>query len=145
MVWIQPHLSALKAFSKVVGSCFGFVLDPDYKAHIDEFKDVWQSLVDADSSFSFFYKVHVLVCHVPEFIARQRSPLGPYSAQAGESLHSSWMSCWKRYKNLPRYDDGEKLLMALIDFNHRHLSLIDSDAMETDTSHPESDIEMDTT
>ena len=142
MVWVQPHLRALKVFSKVVSSCFGFVLDPDYRAHIDEFKDVWQSLVEADSRFSFFYKIHVLVCHVAEFVERH-GPLGPFSEQAGESLHSSWLACWKRYKNLPGYDDGQRLLMALIDYNHRHLSLIDP-AEDMDISYPDSDEDMDT-
>ena len=125
ITWIQPHLRPLSVLRKVVDSCFGFVLDPDYEMHIMEFKAAWEALVLFDpENFTFHYKVHVLTCHVPEFVKRH-GPLGPYSEQAGESLHSRWASHFKRFKNLPNKSFGERMLMALVDFNYQHLSLID--------------------
>ena len=92
--------------------------------YIAEFKDAWKDLVDAyPDDFKFFYKVHVLVCHVPEFV-RRHGPLGPYSEQAGESLHSRWDLDWTRYKYLPMTPE-ERLLNAVVDFEYRHLSLLD--------------------
>ena len=133
--WIQPHLRSLQKLRKVVYSCFGFVLDPDYRAHIGEFKDAWQALVEEyPDMFKFHYKVHILCCHVAEF-ANRRGPLGPYSEQAGESLHGRWGSHWKiRYKNLPQFTPEERLREAVVDFNYRHLALMTN---LSETSEPE--------
>ena len=137
MFWIQPHLRTLQVLRKVVDACFGFVLDPNYAAYIAEFKNAWQALVDAyPHQFKFHYKIHILVCHVEEFIKR-RGPLGPYSEQSGESLHGRWGTHWPRYKNLPRMTPEERLLNALVDFEYRHLSLLNDSSNSSQADEPE--------
>ena len=122
---MQPFLRVLQEFRKVVDSCFGFTLDKNYASYIKEFKNAWRSLIAAyPHQFRWNYKIHVLCCHVPEFVKR-RGPLGPYSEQSGESLHSSWTSTWKRYKHQPKTTPEERLLNAVVDFEHRHLALLD--------------------
>ena len=38
------YVPALRAFGRVVRSCFGLSLDPSYKAHIAHFKKVYLNL-----------------------------------------------------------------------------------------------------
>ena len=126
---VQPHLHFLRAFSKVVSSCFGFHLEPDYAEKIDLAREAFDSLVTATAGLMpakrqvrYFYKFHVVAFHVAEFVD-VFGPLGPYSEQAGETVHSWWTSLWKNYRSLPG-TDAERLLWCLVEWNFRRFALI---------------------
>ena len=123
---------------KVVSSCFGFVLDPNFGAYIAEFKTAWKVLVDAyPDQFQFHYKIHILVCHVEVFVNRH-GPLGPFSEQSGESVHCNWGSHWRdRYKNLPQFTPEERLVRAVVDLNHRRMSLLKDPSDSSQATEPE--------
>ena len=124
-----PHLHFLRAFSKVVHSCFGFLLEPDYAEKIALAKEAFDLLCSATAKrvkkklrVHYFYKVHVLIFHVGDFVEKF-GPLGPFSEQAGETVHSWWTKLWISYRSLP-LTPGERLLRALVEWNFRRLSLI---------------------
>ena len=126
---VQPHLHFLRAFSKVVSSCFGFNLEPDYGEKIDLAKEAFNSLVKATAGLMprrrqvrYFYKVHVALLHVKDFV-KDFGPLGPYSEQAGETAHSWWSKLWVNYRSLPM-TQADRLFWCLVEWNFRRLSLI---------------------
>ena len=138
MFWIQPHLRTLQVLRKVVSSCFGFDLHPNFGAYIAEFKTAWKVLVDEyPDQFNFHYKIHILVCHVEVFVNRH-GPLGPFSEQSGESVHCNWGSHWRdRYKNLPQFTPEERLVRAVVDLNHRRMSLLKDPSDSSQATEPE--------
>ena len=130
------------AFCKVVKSCFGFHLEPDYRETIDLAKEAFDSLVSVTAirmptkrRVRYFYKIHVLVYHVCDFIDIF-GPLGPYSEQAGETVHSWWKKLWVSYRSLPM-TQGERLKAALVEWNWRRISLILGDEDDDDSEDDE--------
>ena len=128
-VTVQPHLNFLRSFSKVVSSCFGFHLEPDYEDKINLAKEAFDSLVEATAGLMparrqvrYFYKFHVVAFHVKEFVD-EFGFLGPYSEQAGETVHSWWTKLWVHYRSLPT-TPAERLLSCLVEWNFRRLVLI---------------------
>ena len=67
---IPPHLSvfldALKCFRDVVESCFGFVLDPNFKQALERFRAQMKFLKDQFKVF-MTNKMHIICIHVEEF------------------------------------------------------------------------------
>ena len=127
---IKPHLHFLRAFSKVVHGCFGFHLEPDYADKIKLAKEAYDSLVEATAGLEpserkvrYFYKMHVVAFHVKDFV-EEFGALGPYSEQAGETVHSWWTTLWKNYRSLPKKTHAERLLSCLVEWNFRRLALI---------------------
>ena len=125
---IQPHLHFLRAFSKVVSSCFGFQLQPDYAEKFRLAREAFDSLVKATAELPgkrrvrYFYKVHVLLFHVEDFVD-EFGALGPFSEQAGETVHSAWMKLWKHYRALPM-SPARRLFLCLVEWNFRRLMMI---------------------
>jgi hypothetical protein len=86
----QAHgmfLDALRAFDRVVGSCYGFVLSPSFSESISEFREIFLQL-----GMRVTPKIHIIVAHVVPFIEQtsiandgKRSGLSVYSEQAFES------------------------------------------------------------
>ena len=112
LVTVQP-LAALLALDAVSSRCFGNVLADDWQESIDGFED---SFVKLDRAWT--PKVHALVFHVPEFIQARNRALGPYSEQAGESLHHIWKKDVKeRFSKLGKSKVPDPQLHALVWFN----------------------------
>ena len=59
---ILMYVHALRCLRRVVDSCFGMTLDPEYEAHIAQFADIY-----LDLGISVTPKIHILIKHVPEF------------------------------------------------------------------------------
>ena len=91
---------------KVVISCFGMKLDPEYQSHISNFKDMYIDL--------------------GIFINKHNHSLGLYSEQAIESVHYDFnKKCWenKRYKRHLRHPEYVKNLMrAVISYSSKNIS-----------------------
>ena len=121
----QSLINTLRVFGKVVHSCFGMQLREGWKASIREFQDSWEQLIldYADTEFHedepkimFTEKVHVVVFHVQQFCERYGA-LGPWSTQAGESLHSRLKKHAANYDNAPKHLVDDRDLWAIADFN----------------------------
>lgn len=128
---IQPHLHFLRAFAKVVSSCFGFKLLPDYAEKFRLAREAFDFLVSATAEMPgkrrvrYFYKVHVLLMHVEDFVD-EFGPLGPFSEQAGETLHSEWLKVWVRHRALP-FPPERRLFLALVEWNFaRYMRILNS-------------------
>ena len=74
---LLKFVAALEKFEIVRTSCFGQVLDPNFKTHIANFKKAYEKL-----GVPMTNKVHVLVAHVPQFCDRTGKSLGFFSEQA---------------------------------------------------------------
>ena len=73
---VKIILLAMEEFQKVRKACFGIYLDLAYVTHIQEFAYHYCCLVnmlkDIDSlTFNVTLKVHILFCHVTQFLERQ--------------------------------------------------------------------------
>ena len=116
---VQPYADALAALDAVSSKCFSNILADDWQESIKRFEDSFEKLDRAWTP-----KVHALVFHVPEFInAREpKRALGPYSEQAGESLHHVWKDyVQKRFSKLPKGKFPDPKLHALARFNAENI------------------------
>ena len=122
---VQSLLNTLRVFGKVVHSCFGMQLREGWEANIKEFHKSWEQLIQDYAETVFFEdepkimyteKVHILIFHVPEF-CRKYGALGPWSTQAGESLHSRLKQHCANYQNAPKNIVEDRDLWAIADWN----------------------------
>ena len=74
---LWKYIVALDKFNEVRKSCFGQVLNPNYKQKIEDFKKAYEKL-----NIPMTNKVHVLVVHVPEYCDKKKQALGVDSEQA---------------------------------------------------------------
>jgi len=111
------YVNAFSCFNEVVHSCFGSVLRSNYIELIRKFRDSYLSLGISTTS-----KVHTIFHHVEDFCGKRQEPLGPFSEQALESLHSDFVPTWQKYKvppNHPLY--SQRLLRSVCEYNASHL------------------------
>lgn len=117
----HEYVDAFRKLDKVVTSCFGRNLDPNYEKYISEFR----------ASFLFLGipitpKLHIIFEHISQFMKLMKDlgwyprGLGWYSEQAMESVHKDFMKIWQGSKyNIsplnPKYD--QNLLRAVCHFN----------------------------
>ena len=114
---VKPYVDVLRCMDKISSSCFGNQLDPEYKSHIEEFRQLWTA-----TGKKFFPLAHALVFHVPQFCEERDMALGPFSAQAGESLHHAFKVQWEtRWQKLPRSTASDPLLRAVVGFSSENL------------------------
>jgi len=108
-----------QSLNQVRLACFGKELDPNFKEIVEKFR---QNLSDLEIyGVNFTPKLHELCFHVPEWCEEANSGLGPFSEQAGESIHKVFYSFWQNYKNLPNKTQTERLLTAIVNFNGQNL------------------------
>ena len=114
---VKPYGDVLRCMDKISSSCFGNQLDPNYKSHIEEFRQLWTA-----TGKKFFPLAHALVFHVPQFCDERDMALGPFSAQAGESLHHAFKEQWDhRWAKLPTSTVSDPLLRAVVGFSSENL------------------------
>ena len=84
IVEAMPYIVVLKAFDKVVHSCFGVTLVEGYKENITMFSKLYREL-----GITVTPKVHMVEQHITDFMALkgEAAGLGFYSEQAMESVH----------------------------------------------------------
>ena len=115
---LKKFAVALDRFSAVKSACFGMKLYPDWEEKIDRFAVAFRQLKIPESP-----KAHVLIQHVPQFIKATGMPLGPFSEQASESVHSDFKdTAWKRYKVGEEKDSyPQRLLSSVINYIYKRL------------------------
>ena len=113
-----PYVEAFRALDRVVHSCFGMDLDPNYNLCVQKFIDSCLAL-----DINITPKLHAIFHHVPEFCAKFEKGLGLFSEQSFESLHHNFEQTWNNYKmnNLRHPSYGERLLRAISVFNCRYI------------------------
>lgn len=115
---VSGFVETFKAFNKVVDSCYGKELLPDYKVQIFEFKQCYKKL-----KIGVTPKVHAVFHHIAEFCDVVQMGLSPWSEQTAESLHSDFSKVWNNFKvrNTDHPEYGQRLLKAIVTYNSQHL------------------------
>ena len=114
---IKPFTDVLRCMDAISHACFGNVLDDDYKVHLEEFERLWKA-----TGINWFPLAHALRFHVPQFCDRRDLPLGPFSEQAGESLHHVLKDDWDaRWKKLPKSSSCDPDLRAVVAFSSERI------------------------
>ena len=117
---IQKYVHLLRIFHKIVNSCFGMNLDPQYELHLRHFKDVY-----CDLGIKITPKVHILTEHVQDFCKSNSRSLGWYSEQALESTHHDFhVNTWikQSYKrNIGHPDYTRKIKDAVVSYNSKNI------------------------
>ena len=63
-----PFIQAMRAFNRVVSTCFGATLSPDYKAAINEFKRVYWTLgISTTPKVMFIFLIFFFVTDLTRF------------------------------------------------------------------------------
>lgn len=112
------YVDAFRKFYRVVNSCFGFSLNPEYQKFIEDFKNSYLAL-----EISVTPKLHAIFYHVGEFCERRQQGLGLFSEQAFESVHHDFSQVWEDFKvkNIHHPKFGERFIQAVCSYNSRHL------------------------
>jgi hypothetical protein len=92
-------------------------LDRGYSAHIHEFKQLYEA-----AGVRTTPKAHAVFEHVPHFITQTGQPLGPFSEQASESVHSDFSREWQHFKLCTDHVNyADHLLRAVVRYNSYHV------------------------
>ena len=115
---VTKFITAFRSFDVVVEACYGKDLNPDFQRRIVAFAMDYLKL-----GISVTPKVHAVFFHVAEFCLLTGKGLGPWSEQAGESVHHDFKQTWKNYKvnDVERDIYSENLLRAVAAYNSKHL------------------------
>ena len=111
-------IEAFESFNDVVTACYGKHLSLDYKDKIKKFRACYKKL-----NIDVTPKIHAVFYHIEEFCEIVKMPLGPFSEQTAESLHSDFKAIWKNYKVRDTGHDeySKRLLESVIAYNSGHL------------------------
>lgn len=115
---LMPFHACFVALRDAMDACFGYSLDPSYESKLTKFKETYQAL-----DISTTTKVHIMFCHVAEFIGKSQKPLGHFCEQVVEQCHSKFDRLFNSYRikdiNHPNYIDH--LFRAVMHFNAYHI------------------------
>ena len=122
-------VAAFKALNRVVESCFGKKLSPNYERHIFEFRHAFLAL---GVSVTPKPKTHILFRHITDFLKHVGSSgdgpvagLGVFSEQAFESVHHDFAQTLQHYSVSSSNDKfGQKLLRAVCHYNSQRISRV---------------------
>ena len=114
---LKRFADVLNLLNEVRINCFGQTLHPDYDIIIKNFEKEYRKL-----GISVTVKAHVIFTHCIEFFNETNEGLGAHSEQAGETLHSDFLTCWARYKRDENHKDFYKqFLSAIVAYNSSHI------------------------
>ena len=123
---LLPLVETLRAFDKVVHSCFGKEAHDNYKEQINAFeKCSFDIYMEFDVNFST--KAHILIEHVPQVIQRTGKGLFFQSEEVVEATHSKFDNFWQRFKvidvesALTSEKHGERLLECVVEINTKNI------------------------
>ena len=115
----SPVVESLIAFKEVVDSCFGMILDPNYRATIQKFNEKIDELnelmVSQDKkTISLGWKGHNLRFHLVDQLNIFKYPLVIFSEQTSEAAHKSMKKTLSRYvQNEVKVTHGKSLMKAV--------------------------------
>ena len=115
---VKNYIEAFKSFDKVVASCFGKKLFPDYVEKINDFKVKYNRL-----KINVTPKIHAVFHHVSEFCQFTGKGLSPWSEQTAVSLHFDFNHIWQGFKvrDTDHKDYGSRLRDSIVMYNSQHL------------------------
>lgn len=121
----RSHLKNIKIHT----GCFGKTLDVDYDKLINAFKMKFECLQTYTSEvledgieINTTWKIHILACHVSQWLGEHPVGLGYYAAQTCESTHSDYKKTEKRFLvSEANPDHPKKLLRSVVDYSSRRL------------------------
>ena len=118
----STFLVTLQSFRDVVISCFGFLLDPYYKAVLAKFRDSYKGL-RRDYNISVTNKIHIISAHVEQFCELTGKGLGEFSEQETENAHTMFDVTWSRCKVKDSCSTvyHQQYFKALMDFNSKNV------------------------
>ena len=116
--YLHIFVDCMDSLNDVKKACFGFTLDQNYKEKKEELEDLW-NILHENFGVTIPNKCHVIFSHVPEFIKRQKKPLGEFSEQVVESAHQKLDQIWQWYivKDLEKELHGTNFLKCVNQFN----------------------------
>ena len=133
---LLPFVDCLEAFREVQLACFGYTLDPNWRATLAKF-DITFLHLHTHHSFSESTKIHMIRSHLSEFIEFSGQSIGSFSEQELgnqkffiglstesfllflENSHSHFEMIWNRYKVKDRSNPNYviNLLAAVLKYN----------------------------
>ena len=102
-VQAAPIFGMLSQFKVVVKGCFSLDLAITYRADIDRFNTSVHNLLQHSNevlkiSLNPTWKVHIVVCHLKQFLDEKKVGLGIYCEQTSEAAHSTMKPTIQRFK-----------------------------------------------
>ena len=131
-----PFVETLRQLDKVVTSCFGQTLDPEYENHIAAFSRQYRTLdISITPKVNHFYfdihfiifkflQVHVIETHVAEFLKLkgELAGLGFWSEQSMESgYHDFKLELEKVKVSANQVEYADRLLNTVVRYAGKHL------------------------
>ena len=86
-------------------------MDPDFQSVIDKLEETFNTIHTKFGS-TIPNKVHIMIAHVPEYIALTKRPLGQTSDQLIEAMHQYVIGSRYTVNNVENDAHGDKLLRA---------------------------------
>ena len=118
-----PIFEMLSKFKVVVKACFSLDLAVTYRADIDRFNASVHNLVKHFNevlkiTLNPTWKVHILVCHLKQFLDEKKVGLGIYCEQTSEAAHSIMKPTIQRFKRKADHElHGPRLKRAAAAFS----------------------------
>ena len=109
-------------FITIMESKMGFTLDPDYLKMIENLRRSID-LINSNFDVTEIPKLHIILTHVPQFLAKTKRALGEFSEQALEATHSLFVDVWKKYqmKDISAANYNTRYYRAIMDFNANNI------------------------
>ena len=109
--------------------CFGMTLDPRYDELVATFKRKFEDLqeyahevLDDGIEIRTSWKVHILVCHLGQWLDRHPRGLGLFCEQTCEATHDDFRKSHKRFKVSEAHPQhGERLCRSVVEYSSRRL------------------------
>ena len=108
--------------------CFGSALNPSFEDLIEKYRVTYEAVEEYCNdvldgiSIGLPWKVHIIVCHLKQWLANHSEGMSRYSEQAAESTHHDFDKTWKRFKRDESHKDhGKNLRRAAVEYSLRRL------------------------
>ncbi len=79
-------------------------------------------MLDDGSEMGVSWKIHILVCHLPDWLDAKAVGMAQYSEQACEATHHDFEGTHKRFKRAVGHDDhGKNLRRSVVEYSSRRI------------------------
>lgn len=116
---IEPFIAVFKTMNKIVECCFSTsIVNNDLPKYIAELRVFYKALDMAQT-----LKIHIVLEHLVSGLKfLEGCGFGPWSEQAGETVHSEFEKYWEKYRiNCPENSNyAEHIKLATVEFSSRH-------------------------
>ena len=122
-IYTHAHINIHKS-----QGCFGSDLDPRYAELIDAYRVQFEELQEYTrknldvGELSVTWKVHILICHLVQWLRKHGEGLARYSEQTCEASHHDFAKTHQRYKRKESHPDhGKKLRRSVVEYSSRRI------------------------